>query len=74
MLVLVLRAPFPAAERAHAPVSAAWSTWSGFPSQRVQSAGTAAPAARMTLSPGTRRVAFMLKTRPSRLTIASGFS
>ena len=40
--------------------SAAWSTWMGFPSRRMQSAGIAPPAPRHTISPGTSSVASML--------------
>mmetsp|Transcript_10185 Transcript_10185/g.35187 ORF Transcript_10185/g.35187 Transcript_10185/m.35187 type:complete len:355 (+) Transcript_10185:1443-2507(+) len=50
------------------PVRAAWSTWMGLPSQISQSAGTAAPAARVTLSPGTRRVASIFLCWPPRMT------
>mmetsp|Transcript_591 Transcript_591/g.1901 ORF Transcript_591/g.1901 Transcript_591/m.1901 type:complete len:220 (+) Transcript_591:1991-2650(+) len=56
------------------PVSAAWSTWIGFPWRSVQSAGTAPPAPRQMTSPGTSVVASQLYVRPPRFTHASGFS
>mmetsp|Transcript_4245 Transcript_4245/g.18031 ORF Transcript_4245/g.18031 Transcript_4245/m.18031 type:complete len:238 (+) Transcript_4245:2803-3516(+) len=56
------------------PVSAAWSTWMGFPSLKMQSAGIAPPAPKHTISPGTKVVASMLYTLFPRFTVASGLS
>lgn len=62
------------------PVSAAWSTSTRTVAPGVsaaltrQSAGTAAPAARSTRSPGTRRVASSVLHAPSRFATARGLS